>query len=192
MTEEPPSPLAKIWWYRAPSGEIYGPYDDVEFDRYAAEGRFDSGGRVRRGDDPSPWEPVDVARKARRSPPSPPASPSEFRSESSQPTSPPLEPPVEDLSGVSSISRVVFILLALLPGLMLSIFGIHNLVAGYTGRGVTQLILSLMFVWGMGCISLALPPTLCLSAVVWIGLVVWSIVEASTVTIDAKGRRFSG
>ena len=191
MTEEPPSPLAKIWWYRVPSGEIYGPYDDVEFDRYDAEGRFDSGGRVRRGDDPSPWEPVDVARKARRSPPPPPASPSEFRSESSQPTSPPLEPPVEDPSGVSSISRVVFVLLALLPGLMLSVFGIHNLVAGYTGRGVTQLILSLMFVWGMGCISLALPPTICLSAVVWIGLVVWSIVEASTVTHDAKGRRFS-
>jgi hypothetical protein len=191
MTEEPPSPLAKIWWYRVPSGEIYGPYDDVEFDRYDAEGRFDSGGRVRRGDDPSPWEPVDVARKARRSPPPSSASPSEFRSESSQPTSPPLEPPVEDPSGVSSISRVVFVLLALLPALMLSVFGIHNLVAGYTGRGVTQLILSLMFVWGMGCISLALPPTICLSAVVWIGLVVWSIVEASTVTHDAKGRRFS-
>jgi hypothetical protein len=48
-----------------------------------------------------------------------------------------------------------------------------------------------VLIWGMGCVSVVLPPSICLSAVTWIGLLIWSIVEASTVTIDAKGRRFS-
>jgi hypothetical protein len=90
-------------------------------------------------------------------------------------------------SGGGSFRRL---LLALLPGLI-SIFGIHNIVAGYTGKGVTQLVMSLVLIWGMGCVSVVLPPSICLSAVTWIGLLIWSIVEACTVTIDAKGRRFS-
>ncbi len=187
MTETPSDPSELAWWYRSPSGEIYGPYDDVEFDRYAKEGRFDPAGGLRHGEDPSPWESVDFVMSSQVT-----SSPSGTRPETTSQTTPPLERPVESAAGISSVSRVVFILTALLPGVVLSVFGIHNLIAGYTGKGVTQLVLSLVVVWGMGCVSILLPPSICLSVVVWIGLLIWSIVEACTVTHDEKGRRFAG
>ena len=185
MTEEPSDAASRDWWYRSPNGEIFGPYDDVELERYAGEGRLESAGALRHGPESSPWESVDVALGARRSPPS-----SEVNPGPPQRINPPLSPSAVDASGVSSVSRIAFILLALLPGLV-SIFGIHNIVAGYTGKGVTQLVMSLVLIWGMGCVSSVIPPSICLSGVTWIGLLIWSIVEASTVTIDAKGRRFS-
>lgn len=185
MTEEPSDAASRDWWYRSPNGEIFGPYDDVELERYAGEGRLESAGALRHGPESSPWESVDVALGARRSPPS-----SEVNPGPPQRINPPLSPSAVDASGVSSVSRITFILLALLPGLV-SIFGIHNIVAGYTGKGVTQLVMSLVLIWGMGCVSSVIPPSICLSGVTWIGLLIWSIVEASTVTIDAKGKRFS-
>ena len=187
MNDVPSDPSEKTWWYRSPSGEIYGPYDDAEFDRYAGEGRFDPVGSLRHGEDPSPWESVDSVMSSRGAPSS-----SGARAEEAPKATPPLERPVESTTAVSSISRTAFILTALLPGVLLSIFGVHNLIAGYTGKGVTQLALSLVLVWGMGCVSVVLPPSICLSAVVWIGLLIWTIVEACTVTHEQQGRRFAG
>lgn len=66
-------------------------------------------------------------------------------------------------------SRLAYILLAIFLGTL----GVHNFFAGYTGRGVTQLLLTL--------ISFGL-----LSPLVFI----WAIVDICTVTKDARGVDF--
>lgn len=66
-------------------------------------------------------------------------------------------------------SRVVYILLALFLGGL----GIHNFYAGYTTKGVIQLLISLL---SLGFLSL----------IVWI----WCIIEIITVKKDAKGVAF--
>lgn len=66
-------------------------------------------------------------------------------------------------------SRVVYILLALFLGGL----GIHNFYAGYTTKGVIQLLISLL---SLGFLSL----------IVWI----WCIIEIITVKQDAKGVAF--
>jgi TM2 domain-containing membrane protein YozV len=66
--------------------------------------------------------------------------------------------------------RVVYILL----GIFLGTLGIHNFVAGYTGRAVAQLLITLLIGW------LILP-----LIAVWI----WVIVEIVVTTHDADGVR---
>jgi TM2 domain-containing membrane protein YozV len=66
-------------------------------------------------------------------------------------------------------SRLAYILLALFLGT----FGVHNFYAGYTGRGIAQLLLSL--------ISFGF-----LSPIVFI----WAIIEICTVTKDKDGVNF--
>ena len=66
-------------------------------------------------------------------------------------------------------SRVVYILLALFLGGL----GINNFYAGYTTKGVIQLLISLL---SLGFLSL----------IVWI----WCIIEIITVKQDAKGVAF--
>lgn len=72
----------------------------------------------------------------------------------------------------STKTRVAYILL----GLFLGGLGIHNFYAGYTGRGVAQLLITLVIGW------LVLP----LFAV---GL--WVLIEVVTVTQDSDGLRLS-
>jgi TM2 domain-containing membrane protein YozV len=74
--------------------------------------------------------------------------------------------------GVSDKSRVAYILL----GLFLGGFGVHNFYAGYTGKGVAQLLLTVLGGW------LVIP---------LIAVFVWVIVEICTVTEDAQGRPFT-
>ncbi|HNQ77570.1 MAG TPA: TM2 domain-containing protein [Acidobacteriota bacterium] len=67
-------------------------------------------------------------------------------------------------------SKMAFILL----GIFLGTLGIHNFYAGYTGKGVVQLLISVC-TCGYGAI------------ISWI----WAIVEVCTVTVDSQGRPFS-
>ncbi len=68
-------------------------------------------------------------------------------------------------------SRLAYILLALFLGG----FGIHNFYAGYTGKGVAQLVLTLLgFVVG----------------VTFLVVLVWVLIEICTVTKDAQGVPF--
>ena len=67
-------------------------------------------------------------------------------------------------------SRLAYILL----GLFLGGLGIHNFYAGYNGKGIAQLLMSILS-FGV------------LTPVVWI----WNIVEIITVTKDVKGIPFS-
>lgn len=71
-----------------------------------------------------------------------------------------------------SKSRMAYILL----GLFLGYFGVHNFYAGYTGKGVAQLLLCLFS-----------PVLLFIPLLV---LFVWTLVEICTVTQDAQGIRF--
>lgn len=66
--------------------------------------------------------------------------------------------------------KVAYILL----GLFIGGLGIHNFYAGYVGRGVAQLLLTLL-----SCGTL------------FIVVFIWNIIEICTVTTDAKGVPFS-
>lgn len=67
-------------------------------------------------------------------------------------------------------SRLAYILM----GLFLGGLGVHNFYAGYNGKGIAQLLMSILS-FGI------------LTPVVWI----WVIVEIITVTKDVKGIPFS-
>ena len=71
-------------------------------------------------------------------------------------------------AGESNKSRLAYILL----GVFLGALGIHNFYAGYVGRGIAQLSLTLLTVW------LIFP---------LIAIAVWVIIEVCTVKKDAKG-----
>jgi hypothetical protein len=96
--------------------------------------------------------------------------------------------PVAESRGDAGISRALYVLLAILPP-FIGLFGIHNVVAGYTTRGLIALILSLATFGGLCCI--VAPPCACVSVPVWIVLFTMAVIEAFTVRFDAKQRRFS-
>jgi TM2 domain-containing membrane protein YozV len=65
--------------------------------------------------------------------------------------------------------RMVYILL----GVFLGNFGIHNFYAGYTNKGIAQLVISLTLGWVFGLGVL----------ISW----VWAIIDIVTITVDANG-----
>lgn len=77
---------------------------------------------------------------------------------------------VQPVMMVSSKSRVAYILL----GLFLGGLGVHNFYAGYTGKAVAQLLLTLLLFW---------------TIVVPIAVTIWIIIEVCTVDRDAFGQR---
>ena len=68
------------------------------------------------------------------------------------------------------LSRLTYILLALFLGGL----GVHNFYAGYTGRGVAQLLITILLWW------LVIPI---------IAVAIWCIIEMIVVKTDAAGRR---
>ena len=68
--------------------------------------------------------------------------------------------------------RLTYILLAIFLGGL----GVHNFYAGYSGKGIAQLLISLLTGW-------LIVPLLAVG--------IWVIVEMFTVTQDSEGRRFS-
>lgn len=68
-------------------------------------------------------------------------------------------------------SRLAFILLGLFVGAL----GIHNFYAGYTGRGIAQLLITLLIGW------LFVP-------LIFVGI--WILIEIITVTADSDGVKF--
>jgi LSD1 subclass zinc finger protein len=69
-------------------------------------------------------------------------------------------------------SRAVFVVLALFLGM----FGVHNFVAGYTGRGVAKLLITLFAGW------LIVP---------LLGVALWVLIEICSVSCDSDGVRMS-
>jgi hypothetical protein len=121
--------------------------------------------------------------------PLPPDAPASFSAApEAAPRTPPTMPPPASAGlprGPAVCARSTYVLLGLLPALV-GIFGIHNLVAGYTTRGVIQLVLSLLALGGPVGFMIA-APCCCVGIPVWLALVVWTIVEVATVTQDARG-----
>lgn len=67
-------------------------------------------------------------------------------------------------------SRAVFVLL----GLFLGGLGVHNFYAGYTGRGIAQLLIMILTGWtGVGIVVVG----------------IWALIEIITVTTDANGEQ---
>lgn len=66
--------------------------------------------------------------------------------------------------------RLAYILL----GIFLGTLGIHNFFAGYTGKGLAQLLISVL---SCGALSIV--------------VFIWNIIEICTVTADSKGVPFS-
>ena len=73
------------------------------------------------------------------------------------------------VSGAVGKSKTTYILFAVLLGL-LGVPGIHNLYAGYTSKGLVQLLCSVL-----SC------------GILWIPMYIWAIIEACTVEVDAAG-----
>lgn len=70
---------------------------------------------------------------------------------------------------VSSCDKTVYLVLAILLGTL----GVHNFYAGYTGRGVAQLLLTIL-----SCFILS-----------W-AVFIWALVEGLTTECDAQGKKF--
>ncbi|MFM1824151.1 MAG: hypothetical protein RI967_2417 [Planctomycetota bacterium] len=85
------------------------------------------------------------------------------------------------------LARSTYVLLAILPALV-GVFGVHNVLAGFTGRGIAQLVLSIFTLGGLAG-GFAFPPTCCcFGAPMYLGLLVWVVLEAVTQATDARGR----
>ncbi len=148
-------------WYYARNGRQFGPHTEEQLRQLIAEGRVLPTDAVWKAGMPA-WVPLhDVFPPAGGPPPPPPAAPLPQL----QPYPPQPRPAVPGLGPPPQ--RVGYILL----GVFLGVFGVHNFYAGYHGRGIAQLLLSVL---SCGFLSIAS----------WI----WAIVEICTVTTDARGR----
>lgn len=67
-------------------------------------------------------------------------------------------------------SRLAYILL----GVFLGSLGIHNFYAGYTGKGIAQLLMTILS-----------------GGLLWLPVFIWVLVEICTVTKDAQGVDFT-
>lgn len=171
------------WMYKAADGVEYGPYTTSEVRRFAAEGRITPSGSLRQSGEGDGW------RRASEVLTDLSISLEGMEDSFENPSVPATEKPA-NVVGVSNVSRVAYILLGLLPGVLVGVFGIHNCAAGYVTKGVVQLVLSVTLGWGMMCLTSLLGVTICISIPTFIGLLIWTIVEVATVTVDAQGRRF--
>lgn len=81
----------------------------------------------------------------------------------------PLGARASSVASGSAIPRVAYILL----GLFLGVLGVHNFAAGYVGRGIAQLLVTVLLFW------MVLPV---------MAVFVWNIVEICTTRVDAHGR----
>lgn len=115
-------------------------------------------------------------------------------------TPPPVVPPTSAVAAMAqplpmgsataeppACSRVVYVLLGLLLPFV-GLFGIHNVVAGYTTRGVVALVLSATTIFGIGCFVF---PCTCVGVPVWLVLFALTVIDVLTVRSDAKGRPFN-
>ena len=70
-------------------------------------------------------------------------------------------------------NRTTFILLGVLLGII-GFPGIHNFYAGYSGKGIAQLLMTVLSCW-----------------ILWIPALIWTIIEVCTITHDADGCLFN-
>jgi TM2 domain-containing membrane protein YozV len=160
----PAVPFAAMTYFYLSNGQRYGPVAESELRALVAQGRVAVTDLVWR-EGMAAWAPAHEALGIAMPPPPPPA----YAAPAQTVLAPP--PPPAAASPAGQKDRVAFILL----GVFLGTLGIHNFFAGYTGRGVAQLLITLLVGW------LIVP---------WIAVAIWNIVEVITVTKDAHGLPF--
>ncbi|MFM7133338.1 MAG: NINE protein [Planctomycetota bacterium] len=186
--------MPNVYDYIDPRGRRSGPYTEEELRSLAARGLVEPAGELAiPGIDRTlpiadvRWLADAFPGSGPTPPPSPPPdAPEVLRTPAAPPTSPAAISPQPVPAVVPApVGRATYVLLAILPAFF-GVFGIHNVVAGYTAKGVLQLVLSLATLGGcvLGAIA---PPCFCLTGPLWLGLFIWTICEAVTVTRDARG-----
>ena len=171
------------WMYMTPDGVEYGPYGLVEVRLYVAEGRILSEGSLRRVGGEVGWRRASEVLQA-ESISAPPEFPSDASEAHHAPRVPATTRPTRPMAGQYSTTQLqAYILLGILPGIA-GVFGIHNLVAGYTTKGVVQLVCGIVFIWSGACLA---GPLGCFP---WLALMIWTIIEVCQVRVDAQGRPF--
>ena len=165
-------------WYYARDGQQHGPHTEAELRGFIAEGRLASTELIWKAGMPG-WVPAHTVFPppvpAGGAPPQPPPggwSPQPQQAPPYALPQPPYATPNGQYAQALRKQRIAYILL----GIFLGGLGIHNFYAGYTGRAVAQLLISVL-----GAILIV--PIIA----VWI----WVIVEIVTVEADANGVPFS-
>jgi hypothetical protein len=187
--------------YIDPRGRRSGPYSEAELKVLSQRGLLEDDGEIEIAGLANPWKVMDVPwlRGTGVAPTAgPEVGPPPDAMRATENDAPPRtaeaaaariasapQPVVDDRP---NCARVVYVVLAILPAFV-GIFGIHNLVAGYFARGIVALVLS-VFTF-MGACMIVMPPCACIGAPIWLVLFVMGVVEAITVTTDARGRPFA-
>jgi hypothetical protein len=127
--------------YRAEDGNEYGPYTAQEIRMYIAQRRIMSTGWIRLDEPLSNGLPYAEAIETYSL--NPQVLPGHLALDI--PATVRVDP--KEIRPLSKISHVSYCLIAILSGILLGFFGIHNLVAGNT-RGIVQLGLGVFGVWG--------------------------------------------
>lgn len=149
------------YWLSIGDGRTYGPYTLAELFRYRAEGRLPPISQLCREGD-SQWQPVESVLGFGAAPTTPPTSP--------PPPPPPASPVAHDPSAKSKTAAGVL-------GILLGALGIHNFYLGYTGRGLAQLLLTVLTLGYLAGIS-------------WIwGLIEGIMILTGSIAVDGQGRR---
>lgn len=146
-------------WYYEQNGNRVGPVDEATM-RSLIANRTISIDTLVWTNGMANWTPLQQTQLAAGLPVPPPMS-------HSAPTTPQYHP-IPSQHHPDAKDRVAYVLLAVLLGI-----GIHNFYAGYTTRGIIQLLVSIL-----SC------------GILWFFIWIWSIIEACTVTQDANGVRF--
>lgn len=183
--------------YIDPRGKRSGPFTEDELKSLAARGLLEPEGTVvlsslgtvgRVAEIPWLLAPqADRARPDGSPPPPPPGAAPPRTSEEAIAIAREMEARRAAESPQADLSRATYVLMAILPS-FIGIFGAHNLAAGFIGRGVAAVLLSVLTFGGLAC--LMAPPCACLAVPVWIVLFAVSVWEAFTVRCDARGRPF--
>jgi TM2 domain-containing membrane protein YozV len=96
------------------------------------------------------------------------------------PVPPPTSTPHHQAYNPGAKDRVAYVLLAIFLGEL----GIHNFYAGYTNRAIVQLVACIVVIPIIALITCGI------GLIFYVGLWIWNIIEACTVTQDANGVRF--
>ena len=172
--------MERNWIYKDDLGSEYGPYSREELERYAREGRVSHQGTVK--DPQGKWMSPEEAGLDL---------PEEMVSVESRthPVTDSEEAKRESLAGRedSRHQRVVYMLVGILPPLFFSIAGVNNLIVGRTSIGISQLVLSIITILSFLLGAVLFIP-FCLALPLWLGVVLWSIIESCTNNLDGEGR----
>ena len=174
--------MTRTWMYKDDSGTEYGPYTREELELYAGQGRISRTGWISEagegwrpaselwtGDEPG----IDRTTSTDEAPVTPPVD----RDEATRIN--------QERAGASfsSFPRIGYIL----PLTACGLAGVNNLLVGRNVIGITQLGLSLFGIV-LNTVGLITGVTFCIGAPIWLGVLLWSILEAATNPYDGRGR----